>query len=391
MTAATTNHEGLKTELMQRLQRLQTFLQQDPENERLRTDLFDTALAAGEFALAEEQVQQELQKQQESADWRFRLANLRIAQKRFGDARQVLLELEMRAGAHPAITHNLAHIEFAQQNYAACQDLLSAWVEARGDQAGAGATVPAEMQVLWLRTLHRLRLLEKAWDWVQYEKSKGTLSESAAGVASLIAIDANHFQDALQLSELALSKDSEQMEALVARASVALAQRDANLARRLAERALQHNATDGRAWSASGFAEMLAMNIPLARQHLEQAVHWMPAHIGTWHGLGWACVLLQDMAGARRAFDAAMELDRNFGETHGGLAVVLALTGDAAQAEEHINIALRLDKSNLSARYAQAILSGEAKDARGIQRLAERLLGGRAAPMGGSMQDWLSP
>ncbi|HSW18711.1 MAG TPA: tetratricopeptide repeat protein, partial [Ramlibacter sp.] len=114
-----------------------------------------------------------------------------------------------------------------------------------------------------------------------------------------------------------------------------------------------------------------------------------PSHIGTWHGLGWTQLLLQDLDGARASFETALELDRNFAENHGGLAVILALQKQAQAAREHIELAQRLDRANLSSRYAQALLSGEAQDTQAIQRLAQRLLGGRKAPLGGQMSDWL--
>jgi Flp pilus assembly protein TadD len=314
------------------------------------------------------------------------LASLRIAQKRYLEAQHVLRVLEASHGAHPTISHSLAHIEFAQQDYGACCDLLRAWVEA---PVANGASVDSSLQVLWLRAMHRFGNLEEAWIWVQGQRAAGALSEPAAGVASLIAMDGNHLQEALALAEMALTKDPLQMEALVARASIALAQRDVVRARDLLARALDCNPCDGRTWSASGFAEMLGMNLERAKQHFEQALLWMPKHIGTWHGMAWTCMLQKDMAGAKRAFDAALALDRNFAESHGGLAVVLALTDDAKLAQEQIEIAMRLDKTNLSARYAQAILSGEVADVQAIERLAHRLLGQREAPLGGTIADWL--
>ncbi len=374
--------------LMQRLERLQAFLQGDPDNHALRVDIFDTAMSAGVLDCAERQAVEAQERQYDPIAWEFRQASLRIAQKRFAEAQQLLRELEAKVGAHPSIAHNLAHIEFQQQSYAACCDLLRPWMDV--PVAKAAAPADAVLQVLWLRALHRLGLLEEAWKWVQDQRAADTLSVSAAGIASLIAVDLGDLDEALTLSELALVREPLQMEALVARASVALAQRDLDRARALSARALERNPGDGRAWSASGFAEMLGMNIERAKQHFQQALLWMPKHIGTWHGMGWACLMLKDMTGAKRAFEEALALDRNFAESHGGLAVLLALTGEPKRAAEHIELAMRLDKSNLSAWYAQAILSGEVADAQGIQRLAQRLLGQRQAPMGGTMADWLS-
>lgn len=109
----------------------------------------------------------------------------------------------------------------------------------------------------------------------------------------------------------------------------------------------------------------------------QRAISLMPMHIGTWHGQGWTHILRKDLAAARVSFEKALELDRNFAESHGGLAVVLALQGEAEAAKGQLELADRLDGANLSARYAQAVLSGDAQNAEFVQRLAERLLKAR--------------
>ena len=130
-------------------------------------------------------------------------------------------------------------------------------------------------------------------------------------------------------------------------------------------------------------------NLTRAQTDFHRALKTMPSHIGTWHGLAWTQLRSQDLAAAQASFEQALAMDRNFAESHGGLAVVLAMRGQEAAAREHIELAVRLDRSNLSGQYAQALLSGEARNAAAVQRLAKRLLGGRAGPLGGSMADWL--
>jgi tetratricopeptide (TPR) repeat protein len=140
-----------------------------------------------------------------------------------------------------------------------------------------------------------------------------------------------------------------------------------------------------------GFAALLANDLPGARAAFLKAVAAMPQHIGTWHGLGWTQIVQGDLAAAHSSFNTALALDRNFAESHGGLAVVLALQSKREMAAEHAELALRLDRANLSGRYAQALLSGEVKDASEVQRFARRLLGGRVGPLGGDMGDIFAP
>jgi Tfp pilus assembly protein PilF len=248
---------------------------------------------------------------------------------------------------------------------------------------------PVASQVLWLRALHRQGDLDSAHKWALAAEGLAALGPSAAGVASLVAFDLSDYASAMRWSNVALAQGP-QMEALVTRASLALGERDPGKALALAGSALELNPKDGRAWSVKAFALLLAMDLPAAKQSFDQAVAAMPGHIGTWHGLAWTQLLSRDIDGAQTSFETALALDRTFGESHGGLAVVLVIKQQAQAAKGHIDRALRLDKTSLSARYAQALLGGEVRDAQAMQRLAQRLLGGRPAPLGGMMADWLT-
>jgi tetratricopeptide (TPR) repeat protein len=226
--------------------------------------------------------------------------------------------------------------------------------------------------------------------WARQAEQQGSLDVQAAGIASLIAIDASDFAAAQRWSVGSLSEGSpaeHPVESLVTQASIALAARDAVRAVQFADAALQRQPGDGRAWSTRGFAALLANDLSAAHTAFVKAVSAMAQHIGTWHGLGWTQILQGDLDGARSSFDTALALDRNFAESHGGLAVVLAMQSQRQAAQEHAELALRLDKANLSGRYAQALLSGEVKDAKDVQRFARRLLGGRVGPLGEDMGD----
>lgn len=377
-------HDDRKRTLFERLQRLESYLAADPKNMQLLSDAFETAMSAGEFDRAEALLAQGNASGTDTAAWKFKESNLRIAQRRLDEAWEVLQALQQNTGAHPAISQNFAFIAFLQQQYKQCYDLLRPLV----DETSNGAA-DSSLQVLWLRTLHRLNLLQEALDWCDRQIANGALATDAAGVASLICIDADRLEQAKQFSEQALSANPQQLEALVARATIALALRDADGARQLLANALRQNPQDGRSWSALGFAEMLAGDLEKATQHFRQAVVFMSAHIGTWHGLGWARLMSSDIKEAQEAFEQALSLDRNFGESHGAMAVVQALQGAREHALQSIERAKRLDKASLSARYAESILSGEASDVQAMQRLAQRVLGERKGPLGGTMADWL--
>lgn len=378
-------------EASHRLDRFEAFLKADPENSRLLADAFHAALQCGEWERARGHLNHAQALQPGDAAWVLREGDFWLAQRRFDEARKVLGQLAQLAepgtpfGA--VVAHNLAFIDFELGAYADCIQKLEPWVSEVAPQGDASMS---DVQQLWLRALHRAGELERACEWAAKHEQSGTLHPAAAGVAALAAIDHEDVAAAQRWTLMAFNgPQAPTMEALASRATLALAGRDAKGAQQWADEALKLNPRDGRAWSARAFASLLTGDLATAAHDFKQAVAFMPEHVGTWHGQGWTHVLLNDILQARASFEAALARDRNFAESHGGLAVVLALQKQAHSAQEHIELALRLDKNSLSARYAQILLSGEARDAQIVQRLARHLLGARKAPLGESMADWL--
>lgn len=371
-----------------RLERLQRYLLEDPANPALLADAFETALSCGAHGQAEEWLEAAEALGGDRTQWTFRRARLAIARRDLAGAAALLEGLQRELGEHPAIVHDLAYVRMLQGDLAACRSLLQPWMECRKTdvQGPAEAAVQTALQVLWLRALHRLQLLQEAVDWAREQAESGGLHAPAKGVASLIALDLGDFAAALDWSDAALEADPRQMEALVARACVALAEGQAGDATLFLRRALEINPVDGRAWSTLGLATLQERNLPLAQSQLETAVRHLPGHVGTWHALGWTLLLQGARADALEAFDRALALDRNFAESHGAVGLLLALEGRTADAQHHLDVADRLDARNLTARYARAWLAGDARDRDSLNRLALRLLD-RPGFLGGKLSD----
>ena len=360
---------------IQRLDTLEGYLRHDPNNTALLADAFDVALQAGEWARAEFHLRHAQALGADGLAWRWREAHWRLAQHQWDEAGLCLRALAVDPGLpqamQPMWAHDMAYLALRRGEFAAGLDQLAPWVE----PVGPADPLDPALQVLWLRLSHRLDRHQEAMAWARARWQAGQLAAPAAGVASLIALDADDAQQGLQWAEHALRHDGEQPEALVARATLALAQNDAALSRGLLERALSRNSEDGRTLSALAFTELLDRRLDAACDCFRDAVRLMPGHIGTWHGLGWTLLLQGKLDEARQAFETALALDRNFGESHGGLAVALAMQGQHAEAEQSIERALRLDRDGMSAQYARAVLQGEARDPQAIRQLAHRVLG----------------
>jgi Flp pilus assembly protein TadD len=371
-------------EMSHRLERLQAYLDEDPGNPTLLADACDTAIAAGEHALALEHIARAERLALSPADWSFRRSRVCIARRQLDDAGALLHRLREEHGERPALVHDLAYLRFLLDDFAGCRSMLQPLLDAREmpDEAAEA------LQVLWLRATHRLGEVEEGCAWARAQHAAGMLEPAGQGVASLLAIDGNDFEAAAAWSAAALQSGVVVPEALVAAATVALAHSETQAAIDLLQQNLQQQPDDGRSLAMLGMALLQAQDLAAAESCLQRAVQATPAHIGTWHALGWTRLLRQDREGAHAAFEQALALDRNFAESHGALGLVLALQGKRLRAEHHMVIAEKLDARNVTGRFARALLQGDAVDAQRLQALAERLLD-RQGFFGGTLGEWV--
>jgi tetratricopeptide (TPR) repeat protein len=353
-----------------RLGRLESFLVEDPHNQSLLTDAFETALSCKEWARADMVLAQGLASGVEPWSWRLKQADWLLAQYRYGEARAALLALQQEAEAPPTmgavLAHNLSFIDVQEGAFHDSVTRLASWMELghvdvaaeAATDAAADPTLKQALQTLWLRSLHRTGELDRAMAWTRAADAAHTLSPQAAGVAGQIALDADDLAMAERWTALSLEQGQPTLESLTTAASLALGQSDAEATRKWCTAALQLKPDDGRARSVMGFGDMLAGDMPQAEQSFRQALQTsMAEHIGTWHGLALSLVLQGRLDEAQALYEQTLEMDRNFAESHGGLAVVLALKQQPELAQQSLDRALGLDKRSLSAAYAQALLA----------------------------------
>jgi tetratricopeptide (TPR) repeat protein len=369
----------------ERLQRLQAYLRQDPCNGQLLGEVCDAALEAGAHAAAQACIASARELKLAPAPWDHRAAHLAIAQRQYPQALAVLQRLRATEGDSAALSHDVALVHLRAGDAQRSRSELAPWLDSAPSDNPA---TQAAVQVLWLRATQRCGLVAEASAWAAAQADAGTLSPAAAGVASLSAVDGGDFALARRLADQALRAGAASQEALVARGSVALAERAPVVARGLLQQALAFNPEDGRTLSALGMAHLQAGEFAPARTQFTQAVAKLPRHIGSWHGLGWACLLQGDQAAAGGAFGQALALDRNFAESHGAVGLVSLLAGRHDEAQHHLDVADRLDRNNVTARYARALQSGQLRDAEGLRVLAARLLD-RPGLFGGRLGDAL--
>ncbi|MDM0122203.1 tetratricopeptide repeat protein [Variovorax arabinosiphilus] len=382
--------------MRQRLDRLDGFLREDPANQTLLVDAFETALACGEWERAHFHLRHGQSLQVDALAWRLREGDFFLAQQRYDEAVATLAALAGTPGAPDGFAHVLLHnqafVDFRRYRFGDCIARLEEVLA--GPQSLSLNRAPVQtvraLQQLWLRALHQHAQRARGVAWAQEAEQHNRLDVHAGGVASLLAFDVEDFANARRWAQASLAAGEDApVEALVTEGSAALAAGDPQQAVQVIDHALQAYPGEGRAWSVRGFAQLYLGSIDQAEAAFDRAVELMPRHIGTWHGLGWTQMQRGDLGAARRSFETALALDRNFSDTHGGLAVVLALEGARPEAEVHVELALRLDRRSLSGLYAQALLDGRVTDQGELRRLAKRLFGDRPAPYGGRVVDLL--
>ncbi|MGC7406514.1 tetratricopeptide repeat protein [Pandoraea pneumonica] len=350
----------------ERLERLLGYLKADPGNDALRADAFDVALATGHWSLAQGLLDEVPAQQRVAPLWTYRAGMLALAHRNWDAAEAVFTGLREASGDNAALVHNLAYIAFQRADYARVEALLSPLLDAEDADDATRA--------LWLRAAHRAFHFTEALERVRRWQAVGVLGPQAAGVASLIAVDAASFPEITPWAQYALQQLPSQPEALVALGSMALGQQQGEQAKQCFGAALDKNPEEGRAWSGLGFALLMLQQAEASRDAFARAVHYMPTHIGTWHGKGWAALTSQMMADARADFDHALELDRNFAESHGAVAVVACMEGREADAQAAIERALRLDPACVGANFARALLNGEMKDVEALRKMSNAIL-----------------
>lgn len=366
----------------ERLDRLDAYLQQDPDNVSLAVDAFELALSLG----LHDRAGAYLDRAQAGAGGddphlAYRRGALLAAQGQWDAALALQQDLCQRfpddidlAAARANLLHYAGRHDEAEAAWSALQ---------------AAGRLPDYAWANRFRTLHFLGRLQEGLALAEMRGALLHAQPETAGVLSLMAVDAGEFAVAARWADLALAGQSESIEALTARGALALAAKDAQGALAALRPVVRHRPQEGRAWSSMGIAHLLLQEADAAHAAFLRATALMPAHIGSWHGLGWACLLRRDTSGAAAAFKQALALDHNFGESHGAVAISHALAGRPEDAERHIELGLRLDPASLSARFAQAVLSGVLQRPEEFQALATRTLRGVEAPDGRSLVDWI--
>lgn len=350
-----------------RAARLAAWWQADPGNDLLLEEAVEAAVSAGDPEAAGALVDAACRRGMPAGPAHVLRARVALASGQAQQAGQQL-QLARQHGADPAlVAHDAAWAAWQQGDASGALDLLAPWV---AEDAVHGPHRNA-LHLLWLRVLHARGQLEAALDWAQRH---GTgLGAQPAGVAALVALDADDPQAARHWLAQALDSPQPTDEALVAAGILAIADADHARARHWLGQVQLRRPDDGRVLAALGLLALSVQDATQAAVLLSRAVHVMPGHPGTWVALGWASLLSGDLAQARHAFAQSVACDAGLAEGHAGIGLCAVLAGDRPGARPHLRRAHGLDPSNATGAFVQLILEDRAGP-QDTQALLQRLL-----------------
>lgn len=361
------------------VERLQSFLMQDPDNLNLLSDLADAALAASNSEVARNAVSRALELQPSDPYFRLRLSSIAMSEGNFDEAAGVTQALLAEGHTDTAIRFNHAYALTSLQDYAAAVVVL--------EQLLAEDAPYANVTGLLIRGLHHLGEMVRAVEIGLAHMEKHPQDSVCAGMLSLLYFDQDDLVQADIWSKRSLASGKDTIDALLAGGGAALGAEDPETAKNLLHRAIDLQPSNGRAWTSLGLVDMLDANLPGAEQKLTQATQYMPGHLGSWVALGWVQLMQSRLDEAENSFRRALEQDDTFAEIHSGLAAVAAVRGDMVQADVHAKTARRLDPAAISAQYPQLVQlyrEGRGEDA---TRLVQLALQRGQAPAGGTLLD----
>ncbi len=325
-----------------RLERLQDYLQQDPDNLSLLSDVALAAFEAAQPSLAKELFIR-YKTLAEPSDSLLNMAGLlALRENNVAGAIGYFTEL---ASVHPKsaeVIYNLAYAEGLSGEFDRALERLSDDISI--------AYPPAAL--LRMRLLHHAGRIDEAIAEGESTLIRGPGASDVEGLLAVLYLDKGDLKSAATHAAAA----GDESDALTTLGMLELESGSTDDARMRFEHLVEAQPKSGRAWLGLGLASLANQSIADARVSLDRAARLLVRHPGSWLASGWAHLLDGSLDDAQVAFEEATRIDRNFAEAHGSLAVLAVRRGESESAARFIAVAMRLDSQCLSAALARSEL-----------------------------------
>lgn len=335
-------------EKLAQFERFLGFLTFDPNNISLRLNVIELGIECQMWDLLKQVIYDGLNRDSDNISFRGYAGMLALRSKEYALAcNHFEFVVASDNAPSPSILYNYAFSLFYLAEYERAHSIL--------EQIVPSSEMQKMVNVLSARCLHHMGKPDDAIELIE-QLPVAEMDAETQGVLALLLHEAQRTKEASEAANRALSLNPQQLDALLARASLEVESDRYDNARRDYVVATKAHPTCGRAWSGLAQLDMRDMQFDKAREELELAVKLMPDHIGTWHMLAWIHILHGRAEEAKYAFDRSYEIDRNFGETHGGFAVVAAMQQQRKLSEQYMRRARKLNPEGFSVHYAELLL-----------------------------------
>jgi tetratricopeptide (TPR) repeat protein len=335
------------SELAQKIDRYQRYLEADPRNATLWVAYGDVLHRAGLLDRAETAYRSCLALEPDSVVANSRLASIEISKQNFVGAEEMLRKLIDSGERDAAVLFNFALALYYQRRF---DEALS-----RFEPLSTDEQVGAEASYYVVSCLHNLLREDEA-----IERGRALLARFPVtrlrGYLSLVLLDAQRAPEAYELARQALREDPENTDASAVLATHALEEQRVADADRLLRLVAAREPGNVRAWQGMALGALHRGDHEAALGHLKQAIATDPANLASYITLGWTHITRHDYAEAERAFRDGIAVDRTEGELHGGLACALVFQREFDAAKREIAVALKLNPQSFGALFARSIL-----------------------------------
>lgn len=351
-----------------RLERLLSYLEQDPANLSLIAEAAGAALDEG----ALEQAGALLEAYGQIAPMPPSLVNLEgllaLRSRRFEDATRIFSSLLDGAPDDPALRQNLTWAQFMGRDF-------------EGALASLGDVLPAEAPeaaALKVQALHHLGRIDEAMICGKVLAEIHPQHQGLMSALAVLAIDAEQ----PDLAGDYATRAGDTHEGLSTLGVLTLGDNQIEAAGALFDSALKVYPRSARALVGQGLVRMARGEPGEAAVLLAQGAQIFGDHLGSWVAVGWAQFAAGDYAASRATFEQALALDDTFAESHGALAVLDVVEGDIDSAKARAKVASRLDRQCFSAALANSLIFAAKGDEASAERVRQAALNTPVGPSG---------
>jgi len=335
---------GMDNLASNRLVRLLTYLEHDPDNASLLQDAAQTALDIADIDKAGDLVERLIIVNPEGYDGQFLAGVVAMHRKDFSEACTLFEKLADEHNS-PVLKFNLAWSHAMTGNKSRSLELLD-----DGTMSGIAAATMLKVQLL-----HEAGKLNEALSAGKAGLKRFPADTGLLGVMATLAID---LED-VELARFCADRSGDHPEGLAAAGFLDLRSGATIEAKHLFEKSLQIREHNPRAWTGRGLIAIMEHDALSGARDLDRAAKQFERHVGAWIAAGWAYYLANELALARHRFEHALSLDANFAECHGSLAVMDIVTGNRDGGKRRMVTALRLDPRSFSAALANLLLNND--------------------------------